>query len=116
MKGKKVIKYLACAYLVIFSFNNLVLADSIDCKSMGDFRTDIQNLFNFLKIILPLLVIVLSTYDFIRAITAKDEKDVKKAFQKLLKRFACAVILFILPTILNLLLDLLGIGSSVCIE
>lgn len=113
---KKIFKYIMFAYLIMFGINQVVYAAQMSCDSLGDFKTDLQNLFNLLKIIVPLLVIGLSIYDFIKAITAKDEKDLKKAFQKMAKRFIYAVILFFLPLLLNLILDLVGTNSSVCIE
>ncbi len=117
MKSRKNYIYIAYAFLIMFGFNKIVLADGdVNCNSMGDLKTDLNNLFNVLKIVIPLLVIGLSMYDFIKAITAKDDKDIKKAFQKLIKRFVYAVLLFFLPVLINLLLDLIGTNSSVCIE
>ncbi len=115
-KNKKIIYIFLYIYLVLFGFKTIVFADGLSCDSWGDLKTDLQNIFNFLKVVVPLLVIGLSSYDFIKAVTAKDEKDVKKAFQKLLKRFMYAIILFFLPVLLNFLLDLAGTNSSVCVE
>lgn len=103
-------------FLVFFAFETIVFADSLNCDSWAEVKTDLQNLFNLLKIIVPLLVIGLSSYDFIKAITAKDDKDIKKAFQTLLKRLVYAIVLFFLPVLLNFLLDLAGTNSSVCLE
>lgn len=120
MKSKKKYIYIiAILYLIIFGFQTIVLADTssgLDCTSWGDTKKDFQNVFNFCKIVVPLLVIGLSSYDFIKAITAKDDKDMKKAFQTLIKRLALAVVFFFLPMLLNLLLDLFATNSSVCID
>jgi len=113
---KKIINYVCIIYLSLFAFNTLVLAAnySFDCKSFGDLKTDIENFFNFFKILVPLLVIGLSTFDFIKAITEKDDKDIKKAFMRLIKRLVCAVILFFLPVILNFLMNM--VTDNVCIK
>lgn len=116
MKNNKFLKYILIAYLIMFGLNKVVYAAQISCDSFGDFKTDLQNVFNLIKIIVPLLVIGLSIYDFIKAVTAKDDKDLKQAFQKMIKRFIYAVILFFLPVLLNLILDLVGTNSNVCIE
>lgn len=120
MKNKKKFIYIfAIIYLVWFGFQTIVLADTasgLDCNSWGKTKQDLQNIFDFCKIIVPLLVIGLSTYDFIKAITGKNDKDIKKAFQTLMKRLALAVVFFFLPMLLNLLLDYFSTGSSVCIE
>lgn len=117
--GKKNRKYLyifMCLYLVMFGFETIVSAAGLSCDSWGDLKRDLQNIFNFAKIVIPLLVIGLSSYDFIRAITSKEAKDVKKAFNTLLKRFLYAIIFFFLPVLLNFLLDLIGTNSDICIE
>lgn len=96
--------------------NKVTVTDtaSLGCSSWGDLKNDIQNVFNFLKVVVPLLVIGLSTYDFIKAVAAKDNKDVKKAFQRLLKRFLYAILLFFLPVLINFLLDLAGTNVKIC--
>lgn len=115
MKKNNIYKFIAIIFLVMFSFNTIVLgADTTNCNSYGDLKQDLQNVFNLVKIIVPLLVLGLSTVDFIKAVTAKDEKDTKKAFMTLLKRIVYAIILFILPMLINLLLDLFDTGSNVC--
>jgi len=115
-KKKNYIYIFMLLYLVMFGFKTIVLADTLDCESWDKTLKDIQNIFDFCKIVVPLLVIGLSTFDFIKAITGKDDKDMKKAFHKLLKRLALAVVFFFLPTLLNFLLDLVGTNTSVCVE
>ena len=115
MINKKKILYLsAFLYLVLFGFKTIVFA--LDCNSWGDVKQDVQNVFDFCKIVIPLLIMGLSSYEFIKAVTAKDDKGLKKAASTLLKRFALAVVFFFLPVILNWFLDLLGTNSSVCVE
>lgn len=118
MKNKKQKKYIFMyLYLAMFSFKTLVSAETLNCNSWGSTLQDFQNVFDFCKIAIPLLVIGLSTFDFIKAITGKDEKDMKKSFNKLLKRLALAVVFFFLPVILNFLLEtLIGTDVSVCVE
>lgn len=121
MKKNKIIKIFMCLYLFMFGFKTIVLglnenSGELKCKSWGAVLTDIQNLFNFLKIIVPLLVIGLSSYDFIKAVGAKEEKGLKKAFNTFLKRIILAVIFFFLPVLINELLKMLDINSKVCVE
>ena len=114
--NKNIIYIFMLLYLVLFGFKNIVFAEGLSCDSWGNLKTDLQNIFNFAKILVPLLVIGLSTYDFIKAITSKEAKDIKKAFNILLKRLLYAIIFFFLPVLLNFLLELVGTNSSVCIE
>lgn len=119
-KDKKIIHIIMYMYLVMFGFEKIVLGANtsadLSCTDWGRTLNDLQNIFNFMKIIIPLLVIGLSTYDFIKAVTAKEEKGVKKAFQIFLKRMIYAVIFFFLPVLLELLLKMLGKEGIICIE
>ena len=113
---KRIFNIVCLIYLCMFAFNTIVLAENnnFNCQSFAEIKVDLQNFFNFFKIIVPLLVIGLSTYDFIKAITAKDDNDIKKSFTRLIKRLVYAVILFFLPVILNFLMNL--VTDNVCID
>lgn len=113
--NKKVI-FIFLILIALFIFSPSVYADSLDCEAWGDVRQDFQNIFDFCKIVIPLLIIGFSAYDFIKAITNKDDKGVKKAFTKLMKRLVYAVIFYFLPVILNFVLELAETNSNVCIE
>lgn len=114
---KRFMKIFYIILLCMFSFTNKVFAatDTMDCEDLGDLKTDLENFFNFFKVLVPLLVIGLSSYDFIKAITQKDDKDIKKAFTRLIKRLICAVVLFFLPVLIELLLGLIIDNASVCV-
>lgn len=115
----KLKKMMFLIYLVLFSFNSKVYAAgnySFTCDDLGRVRQDLNNIFDFVKVLVPLLIIGLSSYDFIKALTAKDEKDVKKAFQRLIKRFVAGVIIFFLPFIIDFILYLAQTNSEVCIN
>lgn len=117
MKKNKIINIGFIMYLCMFSFERLVLAaDGTKCNQMGKLRTDLQSFFNLLKILVPLLVIGLSIYDFIKAIGGKNDKDLKKASKRFFTRLVLAVVFFFLPVLINVLLDLFMVDSVTCIE
>ena len=117
MRFIKKLKYSIFAFtIILLNIKNVFAANIFDCNSISAFGKDMQNLFDFLKVGIVLLVIGLSTYDFLKAILQKDEKDIKKAFQSLIKRLVCAAILFFLPIFLNIILYVLGITNSICIS
>lgn len=68
----------------------------------------IQKILDYIKIIGPILVVVLSTVDFIKVIWLSDAENMKKAQQKLAKRLAAAILLFLLPLFVGLLFSLLN--------
>jgi len=93
-----------------------VTNSGVNCSSLGLLRKDLQGIFKVFKIVAPILVIVLSIYDFIKAIAGKVDGETKKVFMKLLKRLAFAMILFFLPNILDFFLGLVDPAYSTCIN
>ncbi len=86
------------------------LADT-DCKKLdakGKFLAFLQDLFNIMKYAGPILCLVLSTMDFIKAAASQDKEALKKAAQMSLKRLGLAILLFFIPTLINFLFPLLG--------
>lgn len=114
---KKLFIYILIIFILGFTINvNAANPDTLQCDSWEEVRNDFQNVFNFCKIAIPLLIIGLSTIDFIKALAGKDERDLKKSFFKLLKRLALAIVFFFLPVLLNFFLELMGTGASVCVN
>ena len=55
-----------------------------------------------LKIVVPLLIIVLGIVDFAKAIASSDDKAISTAGKSLLRRFIIGVVIFFIPTIVDL--------------
>lgn len=86
------------------------------CSPLGKLKDDINGIFDAFKIVAPILVIAMSVFDFVKAVAGKVDEDLKKAFQKLLKRILFAAILFFLPVLLNWILGLVDPGYNTCIN
>ena len=74
----------------------------------------LRDVFKAITIVTPILIIVLSIMDFVKAVAASDEKAIKEAQSKLIKRLIIAVLIFFLPTVLNILFNLLGNAFGIC--
>ena len=76
----------------------------------------LQKIFNYIKILGPILVILLGSIDFLRSILENDDENMKKVQKKFGIRLICAVCLFFLPLIANLILNLVfgTSGDQVC--
>ena len=85
-----------------------------DCNVLGEFGEDLQSIFNVFKIVAPILTLVLSTYDFVVSITSKAAEGLQKSSRKFVTRLVLVVLLYLLPTLINLLLQL-TIGGSTCV-
>lgn len=72
----------------------------------------LQKIFNYVKIIGPILVVVLSSFDFITVIVKSDDEAMGKATKKLTTRLILAALLFFIPTLVQVLLDLFGLTSN----
>lgn len=86
-----------------------LLGDPNDSDSAAYF---LQGIFNIFKFAAPILVLIMTIIDFIKAITSQDKDMVIKAGKKTAIRLVLAVILFFVPTILNMVLSWLGAYST----
>ena len=87
----------------------------IDTSKEGSFGWLLQKLLNYIKIAGPILVVLLSALDFIKAVASSEEDAFKKAQSKLVIRLVAALALFLVPTFVELLLGLInGINDPTC--
>lgn len=87
-----------------------------NCSSLGNFKGDLENIFKAFKIVAPILTLALSSFEFLSAITSKQAEGLKGATKKFTTRLVLVVVLYFLPVILNLILDLVFPGASTCIS
>lgn len=64
------------------------------------------------KYLVPLLLMVLGSIDFAKAVMSNDDKAPQEAAMALARRIIIAVIIFLIPTILNFLLSLINDASE----
>ena len=72
----------------------------------------LQTLLDYIKIIGPILVVVLSSADFIVIIVKGDDESMAKATKKLITRLILAALLFFIPTLVEVLLNIFGFSSN----
>lgn len=66
----------------------------------------INSYLNIIKIAVPIILIAFGIVDFTKAVFSENEDSMKKAQKDFIKRLAIAMLIFFVPTILNLLLTL----------
>ena len=64
--------------------------------------------YKFVRIAVPCLLVLLCSYDFMSAVVANDQDKMKKAQSRVFKRIVVGIIIFVLPNLLNALLNLFG--------
>ena len=86
------------------------LADASECSDIIDVEVwkFLQQIFNVIKYAGPVLCLVFSTIDFIKAVASQDKDALSKATKTTGKRIVYALILFFIPTLINFLFPLLG--------
>lgn len=66
----------------------------------------LKTIINMIKIAVPVLLLIFGVIDFGSAIFAQEEGNIKKAQGKFIKRLIIAVIIFLIPSILNVILSI----------
>ena len=108
MKKKKTFLLIILLICVLFVPN--VFAE---CVLWPKVTKDLTGVLNILRIVGPLIVIAFTLYDIIIGLTKGDAAgEFKKVFGKLKKRFIFLVLLFFIPTIVNLGLQAMGLTDT----
>lgn len=76
--------------------------------------TEINNILGYIRILVPVLLIVLGAMDFSKAVMGGDADALKKASSNFTKRLLMGVIIFFLPTLLNLIIGFVNESYGVC--
>lgn len=88
-------------------------AVSDNCGGLGPIVRLIKNgVFPIVQIGIPIVLIVLGTVDLGKAVISSDEKEVKQAQSRLIKRCIYAVAVFFITTIVTLLMSLVSKGAA----
>ena len=75
----------------------------------------LQQILNYIRIIGPILVVVLSSVDFAVVIVKNDDDSLGKAKKKLINRLILVAALFLVPSVVSAILDIFGItGEGTC--
>lgn len=121
MKNNKTFKKLK---LIIFSFSIFMVNMNVSyaanetgtaaCKGLfGDTLTGmVQDALDLMKIAGPILVIVMTIIDLIKAVASGGKDDLSKLGTKTIKRLIYAVLLFVIPSLLDWLFGLFSIYGT----
>lgn len=61
-----------------------------------------------IQVVVPILLIIFGMLDFAKAIIGQDEKEIKAKQQIFIKRLIAAVLVFLIVTIVQLVLNVVG--------
>ena len=75
---------------------------AVDCENMGFIFRIVVKLLFYIRIIVPILLIVLIVFDLAKVVTGSaDDKAKSEAVSKAGKRLIYAVLVFLIPTVIN---------------
>ena len=103
MKNK--VKYILVGVLLFMFCTGGVLADTVvaDCEVLisPELRDLINEYMTWIRILVPLALIVFCMMDFGKAVMAGKEDEMKKVQSTVIKRLIMGVVVFFVPTIVN---------------
>ena len=84
------------------------ILDFYICDTLGFLQVMnlIKTLLNILRFVVPIIVIVMLVMDLVKNVINPNEKD---GMKKIVMRVSAAVIVFLIPTIINLIVHLINI-------
>lgn len=87
-----------------------MLSINANCDTLltTDALNIIKEIFNYIRIIAPILLILLIAFDYASAVINNDDKALTEANSRVVGRLIGAILLFLVPTIVKLVLDTSG--------
>lgn len=82
------------------------------CGGLGPIVSVIKALFNIIKIFVPIALLIFGVIDLAKAVMASEEKEIKGATSKFIKRAIAAVAVFFAVTLVDAVMGLVGQGEE----
>ena len=64
--------------------------------------------FPILQIAIPIILVVLCTFDLGKAVLGSDDKENKKTIKRMIRRLVYAILIFFIVTVINLIFTIVG--------
>lgn len=80
----------------------------MDCTSLAPVFVIIRVVFSIIQYVVPVVLILLGSIDLVKAVTQGKEEDIKKGQKTLITRAVAAVIIFLVPLIVSIIMGLIG--------
>lgn len=71
-----------------------------------------KGILKYICILIPIALLLFGVFDLGKAVIASDEKEVKAAQSRLIKRVIYAVVVFLVPQLVSLIMGIVGIGIT----
>lgn len=100
--------------------NNILLMEikfpsAADCSVLGSSFTELlMEVFSWIQIATPCLVILLCSVDLAKGVIAQDDKTMQQVLPTIVKRVGIGVAIFFVPILLNFIMMIAGFASGIC--
>ena len=84
----------------------------VDCSIFGSKNDEnsiaylVNEVMNYMRIIVPVLIILLGSIDFFKAVVSKNAEDMKKHQMTFVKRIIAGIVVFLAPILVNIVMYL----------
>lgn len=80
------------------------------CQGLGAIVVMVKKVFTLIQFAIPIVLILLGTVDLGKAVISSDEKEIKAAQSRLIKRCIYAALIFFIVLIVNLVMTIVSSG------
>lgn len=82
------------------------------CGGLLPIVTILAKVVKIVHIFIPIALIVFGTFDLGKAVISSDDKKIKEAQGHLIKRVIYAIIIFLIPYLVSLIMSLVTVGGE----
>lgn len=109
-------RYIVLIIMIIFT--SLLVIEPVYAESCNGILTPgayqiLQDALSIIRIAVPILLIVLGSVDLGTAVVSEDKDSLKKATSRLIKRCLAAIVIFFIPLIVNVLINLVESSGGI---
>ena len=98
-------------------FNQFALIAADSCNGLLPIVKIVRKgVFPIVQIGIPILLILMGTIDMGRAVIASDEKEIKAAQSRLIKRVIYAIVVFFMVTLVTVVMNIVATADSDDVE
>ena len=80
----------------------------MQCTYLDPIISIIKTVLNIVRWAIPIILIVIGTFDMMKAVIASKEDEIKAAQKLLIKRVVYAVVIFLIPTIVYFVFNIVS--------
>lgn len=106
--------------MIDFVMNNILLMaiefpSASECSLLGaEFTSILKEVFGWIQIATPCLVLLLCSLDLANGVIAQDDKTMQQVAPTIVKRVGVGVAIFFVPILLNFITVIAGFASGIC--